>query len=264
MGSLTLNVSVQTDPSLVISPAELVDLYFFGISLSTQDGRVLSDRVLLQKIKYAQKQVENTLQIKLTRQIVEESSNFVREEFKSWGYVRVGFPVEKVYKLEGYLNETRQIQYPQTWLVTRKDNGTPIYFKNIYIVANGSQGTTVNQDAIVYTGLTPHIGLMGFSFIPNYWRSTYCTGFDSIPEDISDFIGRLASIQIFSILGDILLGAGIASQSLSVDGLSQSVNTTQSAENSAFSARTKQYLSEMKLELPILKSTYRGFIFNSF
>ena len=39
--------------------------------------------------------------------------------------------------------------------------------------------------------------------------------------------------------GDLVIGAGIANISRSIDGLSQSIGTTASAENSAYSARIK-------------------------
>ena len=74
-----------------------------------------------------------------------------------------------------------------------------------------------------------------------------------------DVIGKLASIGIFNIAGDIVLGqAAIANYSLSIDGLSQSIGTTMSAENSAYSARIRMYKDEIKDSLNRLRNYYRG------
>lgn len=58
-------------------------------------------------------------------------------------------------------------------------------------------------------------------------------------------ISLRAAIHPFNILGDIVLGAGIASISGSIDGVSTSVNTTSSAENAAYSARIIMHRKEL-------------------
>jgi hypothetical protein len=89
----------------------------------------------------------------------------------------------------------------------------------------------------------------------------YTSGFaeNKIPANIIDMLAMKAGIGVLNILGDILLGAGIAGYSIGVDGLSQSIQTTQSAENSAYSARIIQYRKQIKLELPKLKAYWKGF-----
>ena len=54
-------------------------------------------------------------------------------------------------------------------------------------------------------------------------------------------ISMLAATQALIVGGNLVVGAGIASESLSIDGLSQTINTTASAENSAYSATIKEY-----------------------
>jgi len=71
-------------------------------------------------------------------------------------------------------------------------------------------------------------------------------------------IGKLAAINIFHQLGDIILGAGIASQSLGIDGLSQSISTTSSATNAGYGARITGYLADLKQARVDLKNKYDG------
>ena len=75
------------------------------------------------------------------------------------------------------------------------------------------------------------------NIFPNYWHAKYLTGFKKIPNDLLNVLGMLASINVLNIAGDIILGAGIASYSLSLDGLSQSISSTSSATNSGYGAR---------------------------
>lgn len=260
---LTFSINYKVSEGLSLSPSELVSLYFFGIDLCDPNGNILSDQVLESKIKESQAMIERTLNIKLGKQIIQERTDYNREEWKSFGYVGVSYPVNKPFKLEGFLNNVKQISYPKNWLTSRKDTEKR-HFRHVFVLPNGvGSGSDDDNLKSTYSGVIPYVGILAFSHIPNYWDCVYCSGYDKIPSEIIDLIGKLAAMQIFSILGDILLGAGIASQSLSLDGLSESISTTQSAENSAFSARIKQYATEIKHDLPHLEGYYKGIEFES-
>ena len=93
----------------------------------------------------------------------------------------------------------------------------------------------------------PNNGYFGSSNLPDVWRFEYTVGFEDgkIPVLINQAISYLAAIQALIIGGNLVLGAGISSSSLSIDGLSQSINTTQSAENSAYSATVHEYSDKL-------------------
>ena len=86
-------------------------------------------------------------------------------------------------------------------------------------------------------------------YAPSMIYLDYDAGIEGTPDELDDdlvrAIGLMTSIHLFNILGDIIIGAGIASISTSFDGFSQSVGTTASAENSAFSARILEYEREL-------------------
>lgn len=94
--------------------------------------------------------------------------------------------------------------------------------------------------------------------IPNVFHITYTAGFakGKLPHIIKDVVGMVASFGPLNIFGDLIVGAGIASQSISLDGLSQTVNTTSSATNSGYGARILQYQKELKEIMPQLRRTY--------
>ena len=65
-----------------------------------------------------------------------------------------------------------------------------------------------------------------------------------------------ASIGILNIAGDLIAGAGIATKSVSVPGLSQNIGTTSSATNSGYGARIGEYQKELKAMIPNLRRYY--------
>jgi len=81
---------------------------------------------------------------------------------------------------------------------------------------------------------------------------------DTLPADIIRALGLKASLLALDVAGDLIVGAGIASISTSLDGLSQNVNTTSSATNSGYGARVIQYTKELKELMATLKATYRA------
>lgn len=79
----------------------------------------------------------------------------------------------------------------------------------------------------------------------------------TVPADILQAIGLTAALLPLDVAGDLIAGAGIASTSVSVDGLSQSINTTSSATNSGYGARVLQFTKELKELVPRLKAQYQ-------
>ena len=119
-----------------------------------------------------------------------------------------------------------------------------------------TDGIEVNSSSLALVSRFRGFGYL--NNIANYWNIEYCTGFNNVPTDILNVIGQFAAIKIFHILGDLIIGAGIASQSLSIDGLSQSIGTTSSATNAGYGARIQGYLKELKETLPRMQGKYVG------
>lgn len=81
---------------------------------------------------------------------------------------------------------------------------------------------------------------------------------DTLPADLKQAIGiKGATLLLLHVAGDLILGAGIASQSLSVDGLSQSIGTTSSAMYSGYSSRAEALDKQYKLIMGALRAQYK-------
>lgn len=115
--------------------------------------------------------------------------------------------------------------------------------------------SVTSQNSIIFSGVMPNLNWFASyganGQIPSYWSQEYITGFDTIPKDIINAIGMLASISFLAILSDMLMGNsqsgetgsgigwGINSKSISIDGLSQSLSS--SAKDGIFKTRIQQY-----------------------
>jgi hypothetical protein len=256
MPTLVYSIKSSKNSGLPISAPELANRYFFGIPIVDQSGNIMRDEDIEFFIKTAKEDLEGYLNLKLSKQIIEESFDYYRDDYKYWGYVPVSYPCVKPFKLYGLLGDIEQIEFPSNWLSPKRTNDGIGYGRDIKLVPTA--GSVMNQST-VYSGITPNVGWWGQKSIPNYWTAIYCTSMDRVPEDILDAIGKLASINVFHQLGDIILGAGIASQSIGIDGLSQSISTTSSATNAGYGARITGYLADLKKMMPRLKQKYDGF-----
>jgi len=260
MPQVTYNLLSGKNNGLPIGPTEVASLYFFGIPITDPSGNTMADNDLAFQIRQATEEIEGYLNCKLTKQVIRETQSYVLNDYKAWGYIPASFPVICAVALTGRLGTVEQVVWPSSWLSTRQSNDGISYFRQAFLVP--TQGT-IQTDSVVYSGITPHLGWFGQPTIPNYWDFIYVTSFDRIPEDILSAIGMLASIKIFHQLGDIILGAGIASQSIGLDGLSQSISTTSSATNAGYGARITGYLADLKLGMPRLKAKYDGITLTS-
>jgi len=262
MPSLRLKIQYNKNVEMIMSPTELLENYLFGIPICSNDGRKLSSQAISQHIKSAQTQVESLFSIKLTKQVIEENRDFNRQEFMSWGYIRTMYPISYIDNLEGWINDVCQITYPREWLSIKRQEEVAIY-RNIYLIPNtGSKsGATMTQNSLIYNGLSPHLGWFGQSYIPNYWKPRYVTGWNKIPADLFDFIAKFAALNVLAIIGDILYGIGVTSIQMSLDGVSQNTPLARSASGGLFAGRVKHYVDDANRILPALKSKYRGISF---
>lgn len=261
MPTVTYNIQSSKNDGLPLSPSELESLFFFGIGIKDQDGNRMSDADIAFNVRHATEEIEGFLNIKVTKQVISETQSYHLNDYQSWGYIPTTYPVICPYQLVGLLGKVEQVVYPSDWLTAKRTNDGIGYYRSMYLVPSAAATTT--QNTVVYSGVAPHMGHYGSRNIPHYWNARYVTSFDRMPEDILMAIGKLATINIFAQLGDIILGAGIASQSLGIDGLSQSISTTSSATSSGYGSRMVNYYKDLKEGMPRLKAKYGGITFTS-
>lgn len=99
----------------------------------------------------------------------------------------------------------------------------------------------------------------------NIFLIDYETGYTNcmhVPDEFRNIIKKLAACTLMNIYGDGKLAA-IASRSLSLSGVSESINTTLSATSATFGARIIQYQKEIKSWFAQNRSKYSRTMFGN-
>ena len=258
MPSISLQILYTKGSKAVLSPRDLLDLYFYGINTRAKDGSTIPNHVYEAVIAAAQQEIEKYLAIKICPQVIEEDHHYHGSDWMNWGLIMTSYPVKDTIGLAGYYGDQKHLTVPKGWLKS-KMSSDDLYHRSVWLIPNGT-GQYSNAP-LVLGGITPILSSDRTGVLPDYWRMRYVTGFDIMPMDLVNMVGKLAATNIFNLLGDLILGAGIASQSIGVDGLSQSISTTSSAENSGYSSRINMYIKELRTGLPRLKEHYTGIKF---
>jgi hypothetical protein len=91
-----------------------------------------------------------------------------------------------------------------------------------------------------------------------FYAIDYTAGYetsDDVPEDLRASIGKMCAIEMLNIIGDGIL-AGFSSSSLSMDGVSESFSSTQSATSATYGARIKTYEDELEKYIKAVKMKF--------
>lgn len=99
------------------------------------------------------------------------------------------------------------------------------------------------------SGIQQAIGMYGNETrgLQLFYTIDYDAGYetsDDVPQDLRQTIAKQAAVSLLNIIGDGLM-SGFSSSSLSMDGLSESFSSTQSATSAYFGARIKVYQDEI-------------------
>lgn len=259
MPTVNFVIKNKKNKGLILNDREVLTLYFYGIPIVNDQGTGLSSTTIETYIRRAQQELEKILTIKIVKQVIAEKSDYYRREYQGTGFVKTKFTVTTPFELKGFFGDQQQLEYPVEWLTANTVDGQGVN-RQMLVVPNSNVNSIAINNALFAGSVIPYLGLVNSTSISNYWHSKYITGFgcDNLPYDLMEVIGKTASINIFNMLGDTTLGAGIASQSLSIDALSTSVSSTSSATSAGYGARIITYQKEIKESMKELRGIYKG------
>jgi hypothetical protein len=238
---LVVDNTFATKSEPLVTVEKLKQVYLYGIDIRDNDGNELPDDVYQQYIDNAVSMLEHYLDISITPVIDhEEYRDYRVNDYADWGFYYLNnYPAMCIKKMElvyfrdedGEPEVIQQI--PNQWIRLQSHDGIVRLIPNARFPANLQVGQTGNY--------FPEI--LRAKMVPHLWRITYDYGFEpgKIPVLLNQAISVIAATQALIVGGNLVLGAGIAGSSISIDNLSQSIQTTQSAENSAYSATIKDY-----------------------
>jgi hypothetical protein len=155
------------------------------------------------------------------------------------------FPVIRFEELFGEVSNTRILDVDLQWVETHEKGG----FVEL---------VPFNQEiAFNFIGLVWVESLRGPVPIPNFWNFEARVGFRKTPEVLLELIAKKAAIDGLTIAGQAFRG-GISSQSVSRDGVSESVSYTASAIYGIYSASIEEYNKWIKATMKDLRHSFHG------
>lgn len=249
---------------------DTIKSYMYGIEITNPTtGEPMGDDFYTHTIETALAQAEQTLDIAIFPRYETEHHDYRSVEFNSHMFTHTyRRPIIQVERFNLELNGKPFRSFPSQWLKTYHLFGhvqiAPAPFAN-----NGGQ--VYNSDTL--------FPAYGFPFLPSgntYQHTTapqmlhveYIAGLLprqnayshkpwEMPATLEKYIIKIALKEIFQLWGRLVVSPGLASQSLTMDGITESVTTTQSAMYSAMSAELK-HIDEDIAELEDGLKSYFG------
>lgn len=229
--------------------------YLFGIDLSDANGNPLPDELFVHYMNASIDYIQNLLDIVISDSKFTERHDYIRSDYQNWGYIQLAHnPVKEVKRLTLNYGNRPSVEIPLDWIQLDKLSGQITLFPS----AGSANSLIIGQ-----TGM-----LFGFQsqwdFAPQLWEVEYVAGIDenepSMPMSLlQEAIYKRTACGVLNVWGDLIIGAGIANQSVSIDGISQSIGTTQSAMYGGASARVQEYTNDLNDRLlPVLRQKFGG------
>jgi hypothetical protein len=241
---------------LPISIEFLKEVYLFGVNLTDDKGNPYPDTLFEHYIRAAWDWAERHLGVSLRPEtIVGETHDYFIKDYIHWAWLDLTVvPIESVSEVRfEYPVSESQFVFPSDWITfnPRKETASA----RIQILPRTG---ALSEILITRAGNLLPILEGANNYVPDVFAVDYQAGFrsDEIPNDVKHLIGMQAAIGPLNIAGDLLVGAGIASKTVSMPGLSQTVNTTSSATNSGYGSRILEYQKEIKDLLPQIKAMF--------
>jgi len=279
--AVTVVAVAGDDNCLPISSAQLVSDYLYGLNLTDDNGDPFPVSLYDRAVRFGVAKVARMLDIDILPvefygkddplmadggrlpTVKDDQGRYGAERHDFWGYdqfsalklnrrpLRGNGPTEVRVIYPGYDKEI--FTFPKSWLRVTIPESSQIAI----VPAVGSLPSQVLGGG---GGLPLFVHTRGARHMPDLLHIDYKAGFEcgQVPDDITHAVALVAAQNVLNPAGDLIVGAGIASTSLSIGGLSQSVNTTSSATNAGYGSRIIQYQKDLKDLIPSIRAHYHG------
>ncbi len=233
------------------TPATLKQ-YMFGVEVvNPETGEPLGDTFYEHIIDSAIAKAEKRLDIAIMPRLIRgEHHDYHQSDFNSYMYTHVfKRPIIQAEKLQLEVNGRGLYRYPSNWWKVYALAG----HIQMYPTSLMQTGTQFGYE-MTFSGYPQLAGMPpsgGQVDAPQMIHIDYVAGMLprknrgynedwECPADLEQLVIKYALKEIFQQWGRLIIGAGIASKSLTVDGISESIQTTQSAMYGGASAEIRQ------------------------
>jgi hypothetical protein len=240
----------------------------FGIAVTDpRTGEHLPDAFYKSKLESAVATAEKMLDIVILPRMVREHHDFYRNDFESFMHIHTHHkPILQMENVRLEYGGGTIFNYPTKWWRVDKLYG---HLQMLPTLMMSSDGTNLNL-AQVYSGYPMIAGIphtVGNNYAPQMFHVEYVAGMlppkrsgvtelHEMHPDLWNLVIKIALREVFQQWGRLIIGAGIANMTISIDGVSQSIDTTQSAMYGGASAEIVQLDKDIEDLRKTLKSYY--------
>jgi hypothetical protein len=240
----------------VVTPDDCRETWIWGTEFRATNGRLFSDAQIRYFVDSAISEMERRLNITIKKvrircdaenrkmvkgtdyDIEEGYYEFRREKIERHGLITTRRkPINKLHSLKLVSRYSIPTMDLKDYTIIDKTKGLLKFMKRPIRPSETSLG--------IQTAINPYGTELLNPFV--FYEVDYDAGYNSaadVPPDLREAIGKKAAISLLNVIGDGLM-SGFSSSSLSMDGMSESFSSTQSATSAYFGARIKVYEDEL-------------------
>lgn len=264
----------------LLTPQEVRYLLFFGNDVAAKNGDYFTEDMFQWYIDTAIAVIENDLNVKITPKVFRHRPYPMIDPATGQHNTRTDFDAAKEryewidlldYDFQEYqnfvyarLNHAPLIKVLK-WQLVSTNGGIAIDLIK-HARPNFETGSLEAYPTSGYLGqvpfMSPNVVGPGVNArrYPDAFAIDYIAGFeraDKVPTELRQFVMAVAGIMILTDVGDGL-AAAIASSSISLSGISESISTTQSATAGFFGSRISDYMKYIKFFYSKYRNRYGG------
>lgn len=242
----------QTEPLLDLEMFK--QRYLFGVDLRDGNGNAIADDVIEAFVAVAIDYIEHMLEAPIEPTPFTEFLDYKMPEYRTFVYIQtVHYPIVELEEVKLKYGNGTEIDWPEEWY--------KLYGRSGQIQLLPTFGT-FNRIAFSVSGqVSP--GLLYGKYAPQvlFVKGKYglADAAGQVQPLINQAVGLYAAIYLLQMLGDIgPAGPGVQASSISMDGLAQSISTSNSAMYNLFGSTVNNYMKFLKETVePMLRKRYK-------
>lgn len=224
----------------------------FGVSINDPNtGEPLPDAFYESKLETAVARIEKELDIVILPRVITEHHDFNVNDFRSHMYIHsYKKPIIQVENVRLEYGGSTVFNYPTRWWRVYGLHGH-IQMMPTMMTGGGQDSLNLAQAYSGYPMIAGIPHLTQSQSAPQMFHLSYVAGLlppkrsgvnhpHEAPADLWELIIKTALIEVFQQWGRLIIGPGIAGMDMNIDGISQRIDTTQSAMYGGASAEILQ------------------------
>lgn len=241
--------------------------YMFGLHIiDPQTGKPMGDNFYEEMLVKAIAQIEKKLDIAIFPRLRKEHHDYYQTEYNSFVYTHMHKrPILQIEDISLEFNGRRAYSYPAGWWKAYSLAGHIEISPTPLSMAGSGLGAIGGPGAITHLA-SPMAMTQNRTFAPQMLHVDYIAGMLprknpmynedwELPADLEKLIQKVALRDIFGQWGRLLVKPGVQSTSLSMDGVTETVNHTQSALYTGATAE----IAQINQDIEDLMKDLRGY-----